>query len=324
MTKPKQTTTPLFPDFHLATLRRKPRSAQQILKQEQKKRAIKTFDHLQYLLKDFLPKDPFDNVSGRSRLFTKQNTFYTFLHQCWSEDGSCQEALSRLREQADAQGMKKLPSASTSAYVQARHRLDIEELRDVFYHGAGTIEADGGTLHDERPWVVVDGTGLSMPDTKENQDVWPQSSNQKAGLGFPNAKVVASLSLHTGAVLDAEFGNQHDHEIILFRRLSDSFQKGDIVIGDRGFDSWHDSVELLHKGVDTVFRRHARRSLFKTSEAEKILGKGDLLIASKRPVQAPPHIKKQDWKKLPEELKLRQITFRKKGQPVHCNVDNFV
>jgi hypothetical protein len=200
-------------------------------------------------------------------------------------------------------------SASTSAYVQARHRLDVEELRDVFYHGAGTIEADGEVLHDKRPWVVVDGTGLSMPDTEENQELWPQPSNQKPGLGFPNVKVVASLSLHTGAVLDAEFGNKHDHELILFRRLSDSFQKGDIVIGDRGFDSWHDSIHLLHKGVDTVFRRHARRTLLKESEAKKVLGDGDLLIASKRPVQPPPHITTPKWKEMPEELLLRQITF---------------
>jgi hypothetical protein len=309
MTKPKQSTTPLFPDFHLLTLRRKPRSAQQILKQQQNESERKSFTHLHHLLKDFLPKNLFGTSSGRKRLFTKKNTFFTFLHQCWSEDGSCQEAVHRLREQADAQGMKKLPSASTSAYVQARHRLDLEELRDVFYHGAGTIEMNGEALHDERPWVVVDGTGLSMPDTEENQEVWPQPSNQKPGLGFPNVKVVASLSLHTGAVLDAEFGNKHENEIILFRRLSDSFQKDDIVIGDRGFDSWHDTISLLQRGVDTVFRRNARRTILKTSEAKKVLGKGDLLIASKRPAQRPPHISLADWKTLPEELLLRQITF---------------
>jgi hypothetical protein len=202
-----------------------------------------------------------------------------------------------------------MPSAKPSAYVQARKRLEVEELRDVFYHGAGAIEERGDALHNERPWIVVDGTGLSMPDTPENQNVWPQSSEQKPGLGFPNAKVVASLSLHTGAVLDAEIGNQHDHELPLFRRLSDSFQKDDIVIGDRGFDSWHDVAALKERGVDTLLRRHVRRKLLKPSEAVKKLGKGDLLIRSPRPVQRPDHLSLEEWHALPRSIQLRQISF---------------
>jgi len=39
----------------------------------------------------------------------------------------------------------------------------------------------------DRRWLVVDGTGCSMPDTLENQDRWPQSAWQKPGCGFPTA-----------------------------------------------------------------------------------------------------------------------------------------
>jgi len=309
MLKYRTNTTPLLPDFHLPTLRRKPRSAQQILKDHDTEASRKHFDHAGTMLGDFLPSPLFQTGDHRKRIFTKENTFFVFLQQVWSSDGSCQEALHRLREQADSQQMKTMPSAQPSAYVQARKRLDLEELRDVFYHGAGAIELEGETLHEERPWIVVDGTGLSMPDTKENQKIWPQSSEQKPGLGFPNAKVVASLSLHTGAVLDAEIGNQHDHEITLFRRLSDSFQKDDIVIGDRGFDSWHDVAALKERGVDTLLRSHARRKRIKPSEALKKLGKGDLLIRSPRPVQRPDHMSLEQWHKLPRSILLRQISF---------------
>lgn len=309
MTKYPTSTTPLFPDFHLKTLRRTPRSAQQILKDHDEEMSRKRFDHAGKMLGDFLPKEMFSTEGQRKRIFTKENTFFIFLQQVWSPDGSCQEALHRLREQADFQKVNTLPSAQPSAYVQARKRLKVEELLDIFYHGAGAIEGLGDDLHDERPWIVVDGTGLSMPDTLENQKIWPQSSGQKPGLGFPNAKVVASLSLHTGAVLDAEIGNQHDHEITLFRRLADSFQPNDIVIGDRGFDSWHDVATLKTQGVDTVFRRHVRRKLLPASEAEKVLGKGDLLIRSTRPVQRPRHIELEDYNALPKSILLRQITF---------------
>jgi hypothetical protein len=32
---------------------------------------------------------------------------------------------------------------------------------------------------------LVDGSTLSMPDTKENQEKYPQPKSQKKGIGFP-------------------------------------------------------------------------------------------------------------------------------------------
>ena len=43
-----------------------------------------------------------------------------------------------------------------------------------------------------RGWAVelVDGTGISMPDTDENQARYPQPVTQSDSLGFPLARVV--------------------------------------------------------------------------------------------------------------------------------------
>ena len=98
------------------------------------------------MLKGYVPGDvlrlPEAGPESRERLYTKSNTFHAFLQQVWSEDGSCQEAVHRVIEQAQAQGIKTLPSASTSAYVQARSRLPVEDLEKILYHGAGVMEAD--------------------------------------------------------------------------------------------------------------------------------------------------------------------------------------
>jgi hypothetical protein len=45
-----------------------------------------------------------------------------------------------------------------------------------------------------------------MPDTPENQADFPQLDSQKAGLGFPIARMVVLISLATGAVLDYSLG----------------------------------------------------------------------------------------------------------------------
>jgi len=37
---------------------------------------------------------------------------------------------------------------------------------------------------------LVDGTGISMPDTPENQERYPQPIGQAEGVGFPLARVV--------------------------------------------------------------------------------------------------------------------------------------
>jgi hypothetical protein len=48
---------------------------------------------------------------------------------------------------------------------------------------------------------LFDGTTVSMPDTPENQRAFPQSSEQKPGLGFPVARIGGLISLASGAVL---------------------------------------------------------------------------------------------------------------------------
>lgn len=45
-----------------------------------------------------------------------------------------------------------------------------------------------------------------MPDTPWNQSAFPQSKSQAPGLGFPVARIVALISLATGAILDIAIG----------------------------------------------------------------------------------------------------------------------
>ena len=44
---------------------------------------------------------------------------------------------------------------------------------------------------------LVDGTGISMPDTPENQERYPQPRTQAPGVGFPLARLVMVICLAT-------------------------------------------------------------------------------------------------------------------------------
>src|SRR3972149_12112934 len=55
-----------------------------------------------------------------------------------------------------------------------------------------------------RSVFIVDGSSVSMPDTPENQAMYPQPPTQAPGLGFPLARITVLLSLATGTCHDLE------------------------------------------------------------------------------------------------------------------------
>jgi hypothetical protein len=98
--------------------------------------------------------------------------------------------------------MGKNASPNTASFCKARARLPQEGLESI--HRRLTHEIEAQTADDllwrQRRVKIVDGTGLSMPDTRANQKIYPQSKRQKPGCGFPVMKLVAAFSLATGTM----------------------------------------------------------------------------------------------------------------------------
>jgi hypothetical protein len=165
-----------------------------------------------------------------------------------------------------------------------------------------------GSLWCGRSVKVVDGTGLSMPDTASNQAAYPQSVSQKPGCGFPLLKLVGLFSLASGALLHFARGTQYVHESQLFVQLWPHLLKGDVVLGDRGFCSFLALGSLLAKGVDSVLRLHqARRVDFRCG---KRLGKDDQLIVWQKPFGRRSEHHPELMAALPKRLTLRQIRLQ--------------
>ena len=194
-------TTPMFPGFHLQTLRRKPRSAQQKLAEKMALLKQKSFKQIGEVFEKFIPnsllKPEQAGAMSRRRIFSKENTFWAFLSQVLDADGGCKEVIRKLQAYASIKGIK-IPSSSTASYCTARTKLDEQMLSDILEHTADRLEdmPETGLLNNRRV-IVVDGTGVTMPDTPENQEVWPQPSSQKPGCGFPSARICACFSLES-------------------------------------------------------------------------------------------------------------------------------
>jgi hypothetical protein len=250
-------------------------------------------------------------VKFRDRIFSPMVTLWAFLSQLMSgKDASCRNAASRVLADRVARGLKAC-SLETTSYCEARERLPEEVY-------SGLARETGRELHRQAPseWLwkgrhveIVDGSTATMDDTQENQDAYPQSKNQKAGLGFPILRFVVLLSLATGTVLECAIGacrGKKTGEQSLFRQSWEALQAGDILLGDRLYDAYRDIALLKARGIDVLFgKKQSRHCDFRCGRK---LGKDDHVVTWKKPkYDASRYDSKEEWESLPEEIQIREI-----------------
>jgi hypothetical protein len=245
---------------------------------------------------------------GATGHFGRERTFRLFLAQVLSPDGSCREAVSKfLAWQAVIHG--PAASSNTAGYCKARARLPLEALEEAQEAVAAGLETQAGPadLWYGRRVKVADGSSLSMPDTTENQALYPQPPSQKPGCGFPVMRIAALFSLATGALLGLARGALAIGEQALFRTLWDRLAPGDVVLTDRGFCSFAHLALLTRRGVDAVMRKSSQRT--KGFHRLKRLGRRDELVAWHRPSLRPAWLSPDPWRQLPDLLTLREVSF---------------
>lgn len=245
-------------------------------------------------------------VSGphsRQRFFPLHVTFWAFLSQTLTPNTPCRAALDKIAAWCALRRLP-LPDANTTAYCNARAALPLDRLRDINASIAATMEqrVPSDALWHDRRVLVVDGTGLSMPDTPENQKKFPQPAGQKKGCGFPVVKIVAFFSLASGALLDWAEGTWRDHDSVLWRVLWRILRPRDIVLGDRAFCSFATIAALLAIGTDSVFRLHQGRA--KPHFAKRCR---ERIVTWRRPKSRLAAWPVKLWRKLPDTIAVRIV-----------------
>jgi hypothetical protein len=243
---------------------------------------------------------------SRRRSFPQGLTFWAFLSQVLSPESPCRETVRKVQAWYTARRLPR-PGSGTAAYCRARSRLSHDTLLDIHRHTADELQrrVASDQLWCGRHVKVVDGTGVSMPDTPRNQRAFPQPSNQKKGCGFPVAKLVGCFCLASGALLHWAEGTLHVHESQLFRKLFPFFLPSDIILTDRGLCSYAHIAILLRAGIHTVMRLHqARPSDLRKGQR---LGPNDRLVTWQKPKQRPRGCTVTDWRRVPDTLTLRLV-----------------
>jgi hypothetical protein len=266
--------------------------------------------HLDLLFSSCLPagllSQTDEGPNSRERIYSVRRTFFGFLYQVLNPDCPCREVVRQIQS-LFALFSPRPVSETTGAYCLARGRLPLDLLGRLRCAVAPHAEKAGELWHGFRV-KVIDGTGVSLPDTPKNQRAYPQSREQRPGCGFPFLKVVGVFSLATGVLLAYARGNKHQHELRLLHRLLDTFKPGDLALADRGFSCYTLLALLSLQGVPALFRLHHARC--GDLRRGKRLGQRDRLVLWKKPQNwERRYLPLALWRRMVPELSVRILRY---------------
>lgn len=247
----------------------------------------------------------------RERLFPPTETLSMFLAQAMSADRSCQQAVNDAAVKRLSGGLPDC-STHTGAYCRARKRLPLEMVSALARHtGRVMTERTPETWHwRSRSVRLVDGATVTLPDTQDNQEVYPQPSSQQPGLGFPLCRLVGIICLASGAVLDAAMGpcqGKGSDEQSLLRSMLDTLESGDILLGDAFYATYFLLCALQERGVDGVFEQQGSRRRSTDFRRGQRLGPRDHVIELRKPKVKPAWMSQADYDQAPDSLKAREL-----------------
>src|SRR5262245_57271446 len=266
------------------------------------------------ILTDTFVMQAMNAVDGvwKDRIYTPLVTLWVFLTQVLSADHSCRGAVARFIAHRLSQGQSPC-SAETGAYCQARKRLP-----EKFFAAVACLVGRALDTSVDRRWLwkgrrvyMFDGTTVTMPDTSENQQAYPQVYNQKPGLGFPIARIGALTSLACGAIVGLGFcryAGKGQGEVSLLRRLWGVLRPGDVLLADRLTANWATIQMLQGRGVELVSRLNKahRRADFRRGRR---LGPEDHVVRWVKPTSIRS-LDRQAYRALPESITVREARVR--------------
>jgi hypothetical protein len=155
----------------------------------------------------------------------------------------------------------KVPS--TSALTQARQRLGVEPMQELFERIAVpcALKSTAGAWKRGRRLMSIDGLELDAADTPENASHFGYSGvKKKDKSAFTKVPVMALAECGTHAVVAAEPGTHDDDEHALAKRLVAQpgvLKPEMLLMADRGLYSYDLLAAVLETGADVCFRVQA-------------------------------------------------------------------
>ena len=189
-------------------------------------------------------------VKFRDRLFSPVTTIWGFLSQVLSDDHSCRDAVSRILAHRAASGLEPC-SPNTASYCNARSPPPHRRAAHSWPRRTAQQLQDGmpqAWKWNGRNVFIADGSHVSMPDTQENQEAYPQPVVQQPGIGFPWPGSPCCCRWRAGPATTWPSRRTPARAPARPRccgRCTARSQPGDVVLADALFDNYFLACELV-------------------------------------------------------------------------------
>mgnify|MGYP001826468796 CR=1 FL=1 len=223
-------------------------------------------------------------------------------------------------------------AASDTAYFAARVRLPVDVLGRLMLDVLGRAESccsGVGLWHGHRV-LMIDGSGVSMPDAPVLRKAFGVPGRGLAGLGFPVMHTLWLFDHATGLLIDFVVDRWTAHDLAHAHRLHSMLEEGDVLLGDRAFGSYVHLALLLRENLHGVFRAHQRlivdfapgrkprhehkkrqrRGITRSTQLKKF-DKTDQLVRWPKPPRrnCPAWMAPEDYEQLPEQIVVRELRY---------------
>jgi hypothetical protein len=224
---------------------------------------------------------------------------------------------------------------TAGAYCTARKKLPLELFERLLARVTQQLSWFGPLASADR-WrghsvFLLDGTGFSLPDTPVLRRHYGYPPSQQPGCGFPVAYSLALMHYGSGLIQRLVTSRLGTSELILAPQVHPELAPGDVVVADSLFGNYVQLALLWTRGVFGVLRLSSRKIVDFTpgrphvlpegvlrrlspgrprSRWLKALGVQDQLVDWFKPAVRPKWLTAQQWKSLPEVLRVRELRYR--------------
>lgn len=224
---------------------------------------------------------------------------------------------------------------SESAYCQARARLPISAVRALLDRltscARGERRTDAGLWCGHRA-VLIDGTGISTPDTPELRQAFGTASGCAEGCGLPLMRTLTVFDAYDGLLLGVHAAPAATHDLRYASDLHPALASGDVLVGDRGLCAYVHLAVLKEAGCHGVFRVSTARAMpFPAKSGERtrngynrhrkyepilveLIGNRDQVVEIVKPHNRPTYMTPEAFAKIPGTLIVRAVRYTAKGK----------
>lgn len=153
-------------------------------------------------------------------------------------------------------GKKDVNTFSKSAFVQCRKKIKPEVfkyLSDNLIEEFYTDNEDSVKLWNNFRVLAVDGSRMTLPNTKELENIYGKTKNQSK-TGVVQARVSVLYDVLNNFVIDGSINSLSIGEGEMALQHLQFSQKGDLIIYDRGYPSFNLVYQHLEKNIDFLIR----------------------------------------------------------------------